>query len=94
MTCWLMYLKRVSDLLRTEEANPARRKALAIDLLKEYEREIGHDSAKIGLALDRDGQAGLLQRARKRKQTTREDEKELEDQLEQPVSGGTRPSAA
>ena len=62
MTCWLRYLQRVADGLKPLEPNLANRKRLGIEILKNLEREKGHDVVKIGKALDELGEEGLLKR--------------------------------
>ena len=64
MVCWLRFLKRVFGALGNYEPNRLKRKALAIDVLKQLEREEGHDVAKIGDKLDREGDDGILKRAK------------------------------
>ena len=63
MVCWLRFLKRVADDLKQFEPELARRKRLAIEVLRSYEREKGHNVEKIGKALDEEGMAGVLRRA-------------------------------
>ncbi|MEM4390056.1 MAG: hypothetical protein QXG98_05335 [Candidatus Micrarchaeia archaeon] len=80
MVCWLRFLERVSDMLRSFEPNLARRKSLAIEILREIEREEGHDARAIERALEREGKAGILKRARKRRWKKSEHEREEEEQ--------------
>jgi len=63
MVCWLKFLQRVADGIRPVEPDLAKRKRVAIEILKDLEKEKGHDVVKIGKALDEMGEGGLLERA-------------------------------
>jgi len=83
MVCWLRFLQRVSEMLKNVEPDIYARKRLAIDVLRDIEREQGHDVARIKKTLDDEGASGLAARAQKfikkkaRKRRTREEEKEV-----------------
>jgi hypothetical protein len=72
MVCWLKFLKKVSDMLKDIEPNISRRKHLAISVLKELEREKGHNVVLIGKAIDEEGAEGIKRRAGKRGEKKRE----------------------
>ena len=55
MVCWLKFLQRVADGIRPVEPDLAKRKRVAIEILKDLEKEKGHDVVKIGKALDEMG---------------------------------------
>lgn len=78
MVCWLKFLKKVSDMLKDDEPNLYRRKQLAISILKELEKEKGHDVERIGKAIDEEGGQGIRRRARKRKSMKHEEMEEAE----------------
>lgn len=65
MVCWLRFLQRVSEMLKNVEPNIYARKKLALDVLKDIEREQGHDVARIKKTLDDEGAGGLALRAQK-----------------------------
>jgi len=79
MVCWLRFLKKVSDMLGEEEPNVYRRKQLAISILKELEREKGHNVEAIGKAIDGEGAEGIRLRARKGKRERRREKKQAEE---------------
>ncbi|MEW6329259.1 MAG: hypothetical protein AB1468_04025 [Candidatus Micrarchaeota archaeon] len=63
MVCWLRFLQQVSDALKSLEPDVYARKRLAIDVLKDIEREKGHDVARIKKTIDDEGAGGLEARA-------------------------------
>jgi len=67
MVCWLRFLRTVSDMLKGVEPDLYRRKQLAISILKELEKEKGHDVDAIRKALEEEGLEGIVRRARRRK---------------------------
>ncbi len=83
MVCWLRFLQQVSEMLKSVEPDIYARKRLAIDVLKDIEREKGHDVARIKKTIDDEGAAGLAARAQQyikkkaRKRRIREEEKEV-----------------
>ncbi len=79
MVCWLKFLKFVSDSLKDIEPNLGKRKRLSIDLLKDIEKEIGHDVDKIGGLIKKEGKEGLKKRAKKKKKKKEEEEEEREE---------------
>jgi hypothetical protein len=64
MVCWLRFLKLVSDSLKSVEPNLARRKTLAIDVLKGIKEEKGHNIEKIKETIEKEGTEGLIKRAK------------------------------
>ncbi|MEM3030971.1 MAG: hypothetical protein QXH27_04510 [Candidatus Micrarchaeia archaeon] len=76
MVCWLRFLERVADLLKSIEPSLSKRKSLAIEILRELEREEGHDARAIERALEREGKEGILKRARKKRRKKTEGERE------------------
>ena len=74
MTCWLRFLKLASDLLKEAEPDPSKRKSLAISILKDIEKEEGHDPAAIGRKIESEGKEGLARRARRKKRKIEESE--------------------
>lgn len=64
-------------MLREEEPNLYRRKQLAISVLKELEREKGHDEKAIKNAIEKEGKEGILRRVRRRKRRAVEEEGEV-----------------
>jgi superfamily II DNA/RNA helicase len=76
MVCWLKFLKFVDDALRGIEPNLARRKAMAIEILKDMEKEEGHNIAKIEKRIKKEGRKGLLLRAKKKKKQKEEETEE------------------
>lgn len=74
MTCWLRFLQEVSDMLKDVEPNRYRRKQLAISVLKELEREKGHNIDAIRKAIDEWGAEGVRMRARKKRKRERREE--------------------
>jgi len=88
MTCWLRFLQRVAEGLAPLEPDSSKRKRLAIGILKDLEKEKGHDVVKIGKALDEMGEGGLLKRGEakmggKKKRRTFIEEEEKEEVLAQ-----------
>jgi hypothetical protein len=81
VVCWLKFLKFVNDALKDTESNLSRRKALAIEILKDMENEEGHDIAKIEKKIKEEGKRGLFLRAKKKKKQ-KEDEEENEEEIE------------
>ena len=78
MVCWLRFLKLVSDTIKDIEPNLLKRKRLAIEVLKDIEKEEGHDIEKIREAIEREGKEGLIRRAEKL-QGKKEEGKEKEE---------------
>jgi len=76
MVCWLKFLKFVNDALKGIEPNLTRRKAMAIEILKDIEREEGHNIAKIEKRIKKEGRKGLLLRAKKKKKQKEEETEE------------------
>lgn len=54
----------MSDALRSLESNLYKRKRLAIAILRQIEKEKGHNPALIKETLDKEGKEGLIKRAR------------------------------
>lgn len=79
MTCWLKFLKFAIDSLKEFEPNLGKRKRLAIEILKDIEKEEGHDLAKIEKRVKSEGTAGILARARKKKKKSSEQDDEKEE---------------
>ena|GEM_PF-2439036 len=65
MVCWLRLLKRVSEDLKSFEPDLVKRKRLAIEILKNLEKERGHNVEVMEKALEEIGAKGLVERARK-----------------------------
>lgn len=61
MVCWLRYLNFVSDKLKKYQPNQQKRKRLAIEILKQIEREEGHNLEKIKETIERED---LIKRAK------------------------------
>ena len=80
MVCWLKFLKFVNDALKDAEPNLARRKALAIEILKDMEKEEGHDIIKIEKRIKKEGKKGLLARLKKKKKQKEEEKEEREEE--------------
>jgi DNA-binding transcriptional regulator PaaX len=76
MVCWLRFLGRVSGMLKGEEPSIAKRKALAIEILRDLEKEEGHNAEKIRTAIEREGKEGILLRVKKKKKKRRKKEEE------------------
>lgn len=88
MVCWLRFLQRVSEGLKTVEPDLQKRKRLAIELLRDLEGEKGHNVDEIGKALDEMGAEGLVRRAeekvgKKRRRRTLIEEGEKEEAVAQ-----------
>jgi hypothetical protein len=83
MVCWLKFLKFVNDALKGIEPNLARRKAMAIEILKDIEKEEGHDIVKIEKKIKKEGKKGLLLRAKKKKKQKNEEKEEGEETEEE-----------
>jgi hypothetical protein len=80
MVCWLKFLKFVNDALKEIEPNLPRRKALAIEILKDMEKEESHNIVKIEKKIKKEGKKGLILRAKKKKKRK---EDETEDEREE-----------
>jgi len=80
MVCWLKFLPRVSEMLKDIEPNLYRRKQLAISVLKELEREKGHNIAAIEKVINDEGAEGIKKRARKRKRKKEKKEERIESE--------------
>jgi hypothetical protein len=78
MVCWLKFLQKVSDMLKDVEPNLYKRKQLAISVLKELEKEKGHNIDAIRKAIEEEGVEGIKRRARRRKRGSYEEKKEAE----------------
>jgi len=76
LVCWLRFLEKVSDMLKSIEPSLSKRKSLAIEILRELEREEGHDATAIERALVREGKEGILRRAKKKRRRERAEEQE------------------
>ena len=79
MVCWLKFLKFVNDALKGIEPNLSRRKQLAIEILKDIEKEEGHNIARIEKKIKKEGKKGLLARAKKKKKQKDEEKEESEE---------------
>lgn len=63
-------------MLRDVEPDPYKRKELAIEILKELEKEKGHDAEAIGRAIVDEGKAGIIKRAVKKSRKKKQKESE------------------
>ncbi|QLJ52457.1 MAG: hypothetical protein Sv326_0282 [Candidatus Fermentimicrarchaeum limneticum] len=86
MVCWLRFLQTVSDMLKGVEPDLYRRKQLAISVLKELEREKGHDLDAIRKALEEEGVEGIVRRAKGRKKKRERKEEKSEAVAEEAYS--------
>jgi histidinol dehydrogenase len=59
MVCWLKFLKFVNETLKDVEPNLPKRKMLAIEVLKQIEKEEGHDIEKIERRIKSEGVEGI-----------------------------------
>jgi len=82
VVCWLKFLKFVNDALKDTEPNLSRRKALAIEILKDMEKEEGHNIAKIEKKIKKEGKKGLILRAKKKKKQKEDEEEEDVEEIE------------
>lgn len=82
MVCWLKFLQKVSDILKDVEPNLYKRKEFSIEILKELEKEKGHNVVAIGKAIDVEGKAGIIRRFEKKKRRKIQDEFEEEEKEE------------
>lgn len=73
----MKFLKKVSEMLKEAEPNLYRRKQLAISILKELEREKGHNEDAIKKAIESEGKEGILRRVRRKRKQVREEEGEV-----------------
>lgn len=86
-----MFLQLVSDMLKEFEPNLSKRKQLAINILKDIEKEEGHNTEKIKKKIASEGKQGILLRAKKRKKKKEQEsedgtyahEEELDEELEE-----------
>ncbi len=86
MVCWLMFLPKIAGFLKQLEGNIGERKRLGIEVLKEIEKEEGHDKEKIGMRIEREGKEGILKiaerlrRKKKKKEEGQEEEARYEEE--------------
>lgn len=73
MVCWLRFLKEVSEMLKEVEPELYKRKQLAISVLKELEREKGHNVDAIRKAIEVEGKEGIARRARRKRKKVEEE---------------------
>lgn len=69
-------------MLKDVEPNLYKRKEFSIEILKELEKEKGHNVAAIGKAIDAEGKAGIIRRFEKKKRRKIQDEFEEEEKEE------------
>lgn len=80
MVCWLVFLPKVAGFLKALEENAGERKKLAIEVLRELEKEEGHDKEKMRKRVDGEGAEGILRIAeRMRRKKKKENESEQEE---------------
>lgn len=77
MVCWLMFLPRVAEFLKQLEGNVGERKRLSIEVLRDLEKEEGHDKERIEKRIKREGRKGIIkiaERLKKKKKKIEEEE--------------------
>ncbi|MBI4399891.1 hypothetical protein HY570_04020 [Candidatus Micrarchaeota archaeon] len=89
MVCWLMFLQRVTNSIKSVEPNLYKRKQLAIEVLKEMEFEESHNLEKMKKSIEDLGDEGLILRAKdmkRRKGKTEKKEEESDEAMAQEES--------